>query len=117
MWTIAKIEEADYGCEKRLPGEPRMLLITLESEDGAAIQFEAAENWIEIQGLDEGDEWPEDLEDEEFDDQMAAEQAEWMEDIIALFRSWKYESDNYQCAHNRCAHTTRSVNYVSGRIE
>jgi hypothetical protein len=30
MWTIAKIEEADYGCEERLPGEPRMLLITLE---------------------------------------------------------------------------------------
>jgi hypothetical protein len=34
MWTIARIEEADYGCEERLPGEPLMLLITLESEDG-----------------------------------------------------------------------------------
>jgi hypothetical protein len=68
MWTIAKIEEADYGCEERLPGEPRMLLITLESEDGAAIQFEAAENWIEMQGLDEGDEWLEDLEDEDSDE-------------------------------------------------
>jgi hypothetical protein len=22
MWTIAKIEEADYGCEERLPGAP-----------------------------------------------------------------------------------------------
>lgn len=31
-------EEADYGCEERLPGEPRMLLITLESEDGAEIR-------------------------------------------------------------------------------
>jgi hypothetical protein len=49
MWTIAKIEEVDYGCEERLPGEPRMLLITLESEDGATFQFEAAENWIEMQ--------------------------------------------------------------------
>jgi hypothetical protein len=78
MMTIAKIEEADYGCEERLPGEPRMLLITLESEDGAAIQFEAAENWVEMQGLDEGDEWPEDV-DEDSDDQMAAEQAGWME--------------------------------------
>jgi hypothetical protein len=78
MMTIAKIEEADYGCEERLPGELRMLLITLESEDGAAIQFEAAENWVEMQGLDEGDEWPEDV-DEDSDDQMAAEQAEWME--------------------------------------
>jgi hypothetical protein len=79
MWTIAKIEEEDYGCEERLPGEPRMLLITLESEDGAEIRFEAAENWIELQGLDEGDEWPEDLEDEDSDDRIAAEQAEWME--------------------------------------
>jgi hypothetical protein len=68
MWTIAKIEEADYGCEERLLGEPRMLLITLESEDGVAIQFEAAENWMEMQGLDEGDEWPEDLDgDREID--------------------------------------------------
>jgi hypothetical protein len=64
MWTIVKIEEADYGGEERLPGEPRMLLITLESEDEAEIRFEATENWIEMQGLDEGDEWPEDLGDE-----------------------------------------------------
>jgi hypothetical protein len=78
MWTITKIEEADYGCEERLPGEPRMLLITLESEDGAEVRFEAAENWVEMQGLDEGDEWPEDL-GEDSDDRMAAEQAEWME--------------------------------------
>jgi hypothetical protein len=32
------------------------------------IQFEVAENWIEMQGLDEGDEWPEDLDgDREID--------------------------------------------------
>jgi hypothetical protein len=23
MWTIARIDEADFGCEERLPGEPR----------------------------------------------------------------------------------------------
>jgi hypothetical protein len=49
MWTIARIDEADYGCEERLPGEPPMLLITLESEDGAVRQSEAAENWIGMQ--------------------------------------------------------------------
>ena len=38
MWTIARIGEADYGCEERLPGEPLMLLITLESENGEVIQ-------------------------------------------------------------------------------
>jgi hypothetical protein len=58
-----------------------MRLNTLESEDGAVIQLEAAENWIEMQGLDEGDEWPEDLEDEDSDDRMAAGQAELQERI------------------------------------
>lgn len=47
MWTIERIDEADFGCEERLPGEPFMLLITLESEDGAVISFEVAENWME----------------------------------------------------------------------
>jgi hypothetical protein len=60
MWTIARIDEADYGCEERLLGEPLKLLITLKNEDGAVRWFEAAENWIEMQGLEEGDEWPED---------------------------------------------------------
>lgn len=22
MWTIKRIDEADFGCEERLPGEP-----------------------------------------------------------------------------------------------
>ena len=65
MWTISRIDEADYGCEERLPGEPLMLLITLENEAEEVIQFEVAENWIEMQGLDEGDEWPEDIEAED----------------------------------------------------
>ena len=79
MWTIARIDEADYGCEERLPGEPLMLLITLESENGEVIQFEAAENWIEMQGLDEGDEWPEDIEAVDVDDEKAAIPNEWMD--------------------------------------
>lgn len=61
MWTIARIDEADYGCEERLPGQPRMLLIRLENEQGQLLQFEVAENWIELQELNEGDEWPEDI--------------------------------------------------------
>lgn len=65
MWTITRIEEADYGCEERMPGEPLMVLVTLTNEFGEVIRFEAAENWIELQGLDEGDEWPEDIEGED----------------------------------------------------
>ena len=79
MWTISRIDEADYGCEERLPGEPLMLLITLENEAEEVIQFEVAENWIEVQGLDEGDEWPEDIDTEDPDSTKAKEQAEWME--------------------------------------
>ncbi|MEE1027799.1 MAG: hypothetical protein UH211_03845 [Agathobacter sp.] len=79
MWTISRIDEADYGCEERLPGEPLMLLITLENEAEEVIQFEVAENWIEMQGLDEGDEWPEDIETEDEEAVNAENQARWME--------------------------------------
>lgn len=27
MWTIKRIDEADFGCEERLPGEPLMVLV------------------------------------------------------------------------------------------
>ena len=79
MWTISRIDEADYGCEERLPGEPLMLLITLENEAEEVIQFEVAENWIEMQGLDEGDEWPEDIEAEDEEATNAENQSRWME--------------------------------------
>lgn len=79
MWTISRIDEADYGCEERLPGETLMLLITLENEAEEVIQFEVAENWIEMQGLDEGDEWPEDIETEDEEAVNAENQARWME--------------------------------------
>lgn len=79
MWTISRIDEADYGCEERLPGEPLMLLITLENEAEELIRFEVAENWIEMQGLDEGDEWPEDIETEDEEAVNAENQARWME--------------------------------------
>lgn len=78
MWRISRIDEADFGCEERLPGEPLLLLVTLESEEGQLIRFEVAENWLELQGLDEGDEWPEDIECDETGE-MAANQSQWME--------------------------------------
>ena len=79
MWYVRKIEEADYGCEERMPGEPLMVLITLESDDGRECQFEVAEDWLISQGIDEGDEWPEDIDTEDPDSTKAKEQAEWME--------------------------------------
>lgn len=79
MWTIQQINEADYGCEERLPGEPLMVLVTLESNMGEILQFEMPDNWLLMQGLDEGDEWPEDVGAEDPDSAKAQEQAEWME--------------------------------------
>lgn len=81
MWKIKRIEEADYGCEERLPGEPLMVLVTIESDDGRTICMEQADNWLISQGLDEGDEWP-DNPDEIQEDELSARcdrQAQWMD--------------------------------------
>lgn len=62
MWHVRSITEADYGCEERMPGEPLMALVTLENEDGRVSCFEKAEDWLVKQGINEGDEWSEDME-------------------------------------------------------
>lgn len=91
MWTIERIDEADFGCEERMPGEPKMLLITLESDDGSEIQFEVAENWIESQSLDEGDEWPEDIEAEDPNVANAEAQNAWMENYYRALEELEEE--------------------------
>ena len=69
MWTVKRIDEADYGCEERLPGEPQLVLVTIEDDYGQIARFECPENWLINQEIDEGDEWPEDIEaiDKEID--------------------------------------------------
>ncbi len=79
MWTIQRIDEVDYGCEERLPGEPLMALVTLENEIGELLSFEMPDNWLRIQELNEGDEWPEEITEENPETLKAKEQAEWME--------------------------------------
>lgn len=61
MWTVVRIDEDDYGCEERMPGEPLMALITVQSDDGRMEQVRMAEEWLQSQEIDEGDEWPEDI--------------------------------------------------------
>lgn len=78
MWTIERIDEADFGCEERMPGQPLMLYVTLKDEYGRITGFEIPEPWIEMHGLEEGDEWPEELTDEKSADSAAA-QNDWME--------------------------------------
>ena len=80
MWSVTRIDEADYGCEERMPGEPLLVLVTIESDDGRMCRFECAENWLLQQGIDEGDEWPEDIEQVEAD----REQIDRMSEIVAV---------------------------------
>lgn len=61
MWYVSRIEEADYGCEERMPGEPLMALVILESNDGRECRLEVSEDWLLRQGIEEGDAWPEDI--------------------------------------------------------
>ena len=83
MWTIKRIDEADFGWEERLPGEPLMVLVSLESDDGRVIQFEAADNWLTVQELSEGDEWPEDIETPDEADERTVRQTQWMENYFS----------------------------------
>jgi len=79
MWIISRIDESDFGCEERMPGEPLMVLVTLQGDDGRIVQFEVPENWLMLQELDEGDEWPEDIEKLSDEDAKSIKQAEWMD--------------------------------------
>ena len=78
MWTVTRIDEADYGCEERMPGEPLLVLITIESDDGRVCRFECADNWLLQQGIDVGDEWPHDIEKAEADSEHIDKMTEWM---------------------------------------
>ena len=82
MWNVSRIEEADYGCEERMPGEPLMALVTLESDDGRECRFEVPEDWLEYQKIEEGDEWPEDLDEADKDAKKAEMMSAWMENYL-----------------------------------
>ena len=46
MWTIQRMDEMDDGDEERLPGEPMMTAVTLESDLGEILQFQMPHNWL-----------------------------------------------------------------------
>lgn len=81
-WVIDRIDDADFGCEERLPGEELQVLVTLCCEDGRRVQFEIADAWMLSQDLKEGDEWPEDPEEPGENEERSLRQAEWMEGYL-----------------------------------
>lgn len=58
MWIVKHIFDGDFGCEERLKGEPLMVLVTLESDEGRTTQINVSDEWLWSNGIDEGDEWP-----------------------------------------------------------
>lgn len=83
MWLIKRIDEADFGCEERMPGEPLMVLVTVESDNGETTQFEVADKWLDTMGLDEGDEWPDDLiKQADSDEDRILRQSDWMNNFL-----------------------------------
>ena len=91
MWLVSNIAETDYGCEERMPGEPLMALVTLESDDGRECQFEVSEAWLSMQGIDEGDEWPEDIDGPDEDSQKAEMMSAWMDNYMDALREMEEE--------------------------
>lgn len=82
MWIIKRIDEADYGCEERLPGEPLMVSVLLENEYLETARLEVADQWLTMQELDEGDEWPDEIDAPgEKLDRVAAQNA-WLESFL-----------------------------------
>ena len=94
MWTIQRMDEMDDGDEERLPGEPMMTAVTLESDLGEILQFQMPHNWLLMQGLQEGEEWPEDIEEEDSEALKAREQAAWMKIIIMRCRNLRGKKSN-----------------------
>lgn len=91
-WTITGIYDADYGCEERMPGEPTKALVYLESEDGREYHLEVADCWLEGQELNEGDEWPIDLDDFS-DEEKYQKQARWMEQYMDSLQDMEEEEN------------------------
>lgn len=79
MWIIRNIYESDYGCEERMPGEPLIVIVELESDDGEISEIEIAEDFLTVHDLDEGDEWPLDMDS---DDDKSIRQNEWMDNYL-----------------------------------
>ena len=94
MWTVTRIDEADYGCEERMPGEPITVLVTLECDDGRICQFECAEDWLIHQGIDEGDEWPENIDELNAKDEKYIRMADWMDNYYEALSELEENNEN-----------------------
>lgn len=62
-----------------MPGEPLMVLVTIQSDDGRVCSFECPEIWLNNQEIDVGDEWPEDIDEIDAQSYRIDYMGEWMD--------------------------------------
>ena len=55
VWVVKRIDEDDFGCEERLPGSPRMVIVTLEDTEGNIREIRANDRELYDNNINEGD--------------------------------------------------------------
>lgn len=61
MWKVKKILEGDYGCEERMPGEPKNAIVYLINDEGIETNVLIDDDWLYENDIVEGCVWPEPL--------------------------------------------------------
>lgn len=81
-WTIIDIDKEEYCKKQLMPGEPEMVVVTLENEIGQETEMEVAQRWLDLQELSEGDEWPQELDEMSDQEVSYIQQAQWMDNYL-----------------------------------
>lgn len=61
MYKVIKILEGDYGCEERMPGEPKNAIVYLRDEAGNEFQKMVDDDWLYENDIVEGSIWKYDV--------------------------------------------------------
>lgn len=93
VWSVFDIYESDFGCEERMPGEPLMVMVELTCEDGRMCQLEVPDNYLLTQGIDVGDEWPFDLDEEDSEAIKSTKMAEWMDNYYEAIEEMEEQDE------------------------
>lgn len=83
MWTVVELETIESEETEAAIGYPQMVLVTLEDDFGRRVKFECAQSWIQFQEINEGDEWPEDIETPDESMLVADTMSAWMDNYYS----------------------------------
>lgn len=67
------------------------VLVTLENDSGGECQMEVSEKWLLYQGIEEGDEWPEDIGQPDEVSKKAERMSAWMDNYMDALREMDEE--------------------------